>query len=366
MRPTQVWLLAAAVGIGIIIGLILNTDSQPDPTSKATASTTAGRAAISEFERLQENRLRALDSWTQALGGPFAAFLPISTRAQSEDRRIVEQAAALAGSCEAAEGDACRLLDALGDLADSEGVRLGNLERAKRLGRRNDAYAAFRALRFDNCHYAQKVLDLLDKPDSPAGLSQHLPALADEAHGIVLAACDRETDRAALQAARAAGVPPASWPPSTLRMDPPEREWRIYAAAVDRSAVVVEKVLTDLQRDLKAIADGRLPPEVFADVAGPDPIAAQAQLDPDAPESVKKDDTLIGRLVHAEQLVAELGPPADPDVRRAWQGYRGALGRYELAVQHAADGAVQDMQEVLAQANARAAPALAAFASRRR
>jgi hypothetical protein len=104
MRPTQVWLLAAAVGIGIIIGLILNTDSQPDPTSKATASTTAGRAAISEFERLQENRLRALDSWTQALGGPFAAFLPISTRAQSEDRRIVEQAAALAGSCEAAEG----------------------------------------------------------------------------------------------------------------------------------------------------------------------------------------------------------------------------------------------------------------------
>jgi hypothetical protein len=210
------------------------------------------------------------------------------------------------------------------------------------------------------------VLDLLDKPDSPAGLSQHLPALADEAHGIVLAACDRETDRAALQAARAAGVPPASWPPSTLRMDPPEREWRIYAAAVDRSAVVVEKVLTDLQRDLKAIADGRLPPEVFADVAGPDPIAAQAQLDPDAPESVKKDDTLIGRLVHAEQLVAELGPPADPDLRRAWQGYLGALRRYELAVQHAADGAVQDMQEVLAQANARAAPALAAFASRRR
>lgn len=90
MRPSQAWPLAAAVGIRIVIGLILNTDSQPDPTSQATASTTAGRAAISEFERLQENRLRALDGWTQALSGPLAAFLPISTKAQSEERRIVE------------------------------------------------------------------------------------------------------------------------------------------------------------------------------------------------------------------------------------------------------------------------------------
>jgi hypothetical protein len=48
-------------------------------------------------------------------------------------------------------------------------------------------------------------------------------------------------------------------------------------------------------------------------------IAAQAELDPDAP-SRQKDDTLIGRLAQAEQIVAELGPPADPGVRRAWQG----------------------------------------------
>ena len=147
MRPSQAWLLAAAVGIGIVIGLILNTDSQPDPASQATASTTAGRTAISEFERLRKNRLRALDGWTQALGGPLAAFLPISTKARSEERGIAEQAAALTGSCEAAEEDACQLLDALGDLSDGEWVRLGNLERAKRLGRRDDAYAAFRALR---------------------------------------------------------------------------------------------------------------------------------------------------------------------------------------------------------------------------
>ena len=45
----------------------------------------------------------------------------------------------------------------------------------------------------------------------------------------------------------------------------------------------VEKVLTELQRDLEAVRDGFLPPEVFADMAGPDPIAAQAELDPDAP-----------------------------------------------------------------------------------
>lgn len=80
--------------------------------------------------------------------------------------------------------------------------------------------------------------------------------MADEAHGIVLAACDREVDRSVQQAARAAGVPPANWPPSMLRMDPPEREWRIYAAAVDRSAVVVEKVLTELQRYLEASNSG--------------------------------------------------------------------------------------------------------------
>lgn len=367
MRRTQAWLLAAAVGVGIVIGLFLNTDSPPDSTGP-TASTTAGRAAIGQFVRLWDDRRRALDDWTQAFGGPFAAFLPISTKALSQEREITQQAADLADSCEAAEGDACRLLDALGELADYEWARLANLERAKRLGRRDDAYSAYRALRFDNCDYAQKVLDLLDKPASSTSLAQHRPTLANEVHGIVLAACDpvRPSDRAALKAARAAGVRPANWPPSMLRMDPPEREWRMYAAAVDRSAVIVEKVLAELQRELQAVRDGLLPPDVFADMAGPDPIAAQAQMDLTAPESLKKDKTLLGRLAEAEEIVAELGPPADTGVRRAWQEYRGAVSRYELAVQHAADGALEDMRAALAQANARAAPALTAFASHRR
>ncbi len=169
-----------------------------------------------------------------------------------------------------------------------------------------------------------------------------------------------------LRPARAAQVRPASWPPSLLRLDPPEQEWRIYAAAVDRSAAIVEQVLAGLQRDLAAVGDGFMPPEAFADLAGPDPGAAQAQLDPDAPESVKQATTLIGRLAQAERVVAELGPPADPGVRRAWQGYRDAVGSYELAVQHAAGGALQAMRAALARGNSRAAPALSAFASHRR
>jgi hypothetical protein len=60
------------------------------------------------------------------------------------------------------------------------------------------------------------------------------------------------------------------------------------------------------------VRNGILPPQVFADLAGPDPIAAQAELDPDGPELVKKDDTLIGRLGQAEQLVAELVHPPIP------------------------------------------------------
>jgi hypothetical protein len=74
--------------------------------------------------------------------------------------------------------------------------------------------------------------------------------------------------------------------------------------------------VAELQRDLEAVRDGFLPPEVLAEMAGPNPIAAQGELDPDAPESVK-DNALIGRVAEAGQGVAELGPPADTSVRRA-------------------------------------------------
>lgn len=136
-----------------------------------------------------------------------------------------------------------------------------------------------------------------------------------------------------------------------------------HARAVDRSAVLVEKALGDLQRGLEAVTEGYLSPDTFAELAGPDPNAAQAQVDPDASESLKEDHTLIGRLGKAEEVVAELGPPTDLAVRRAWLAYRSALERYELAVQHAAGGALRDMRAALAQGSARAAPALAAFAS---
>ena len=68
----------------------------------------------------------------------------------------------------------------LGELADYEWARLANLERAKRLNRRDDAYSAYGALRFDNCDYAQKVRDLLDRPASSSSLARQLPTLADE------------------------------------------------------------------------------------------------------------------------------------------------------------------------------------------
>jgi hypothetical protein len=211
-------------------------------------------------------------------------------------------------------------------------------------------------------------VELLDRPSSPIRLSHRLPALRDQAYGIELTACDSrlDSDRVLLRAARAARVQPASWPPPGLRFDPPEREWRIYAGAVDRSAVIVEKALRDLHNSLVAVTEGYLSPDTFADLAGPDPNAAQAQVDPDAPESWKEDRTLIGRLGEAEKIVGELGPPTDLAVRRAWLAYHSALERYELAVQHAAGGALRDMRAALTQGNARAAPALAAFASHRR
>jgi hypothetical protein len=367
MRPLQVCLLLAAVTVGVIIGISINGGSRHDHGGGATTATTPGNGAVAEFVRLSDDRVRALEVWPQALSTPFATFLPVSTKVASEEQHIKEQAQAAAGTCESVDEDPCRLLNMLAELADREWFRLGIVERAKRFGRRTEAHAAFTALRSDNCDYAGKVIDLLDRPTSSVSLSHHLPALRKQAYSITLAACDRtrSSDQALFRTARAARVRPADWPPSILRIDPPDQEWRIYAAAVGRSTVIVEKVLAELQRNLEAVRDGSMPPEVFADLAGPDPIAAQAQVDLDAPESLKKDTTLIGRLAEADHAVAELGPPADPSVRRAWHAYRDALESYELAVQRAAGGALQPMRSALARGNSRAAPSLAAFSSHR-
>jgi hypothetical protein len=366
MRTRRARLLVAGVGIAIAVGIGFNTGRRNDHGGGPTASTTIASGAAAEFVRMNDARGRALDAWDQAQGNPYATFLPVSTQVLGEEERIRDQAAAR--TCETADEDPCRLLDLLRRLADQEWTRLGALERAKRLGRRAEAYAAFTGLRAANCDYAGTVVELLDRPSSPIRLADRLPALRNQAYGIALTACDTtlDSDRALLRAARAEGVRPASWPPSTLRFDPPDQEWRIYARAVDRSAVIVKKVLGDLQRSLHAVVEGYMPPEAFADQAGPDPAAAQAQLDPDASASSKQDWTLIGRLAEAQRVVAELGPPTDPDVRRAWQAYRGALRSYELAVKRAATGDLRDMKAALAKGNSRAAPALAAFASHRR
>ena len=367
MRPLQVCLLLAAIAIGVAIGVRLNAESGPNHGGEATISTTPGDGAVAEFVRLHNDRMRALDAWPRALSTPFATFLPISTEVRNEEQRIQEQARAAAGTCEAIDEQPCQLLDMLAELADQEYVRLGTLERAKRLQRRAEAYAAFTGLRGRNCDYAGQLIELLRRPSSPA-LSHRLPTLREQAYGIALTACDRtrDNDRALLRAARTARVRPASWPPSVLLIDPPEQEWRIYAGAVGRSTVIVERVLAELQRNLEAVREGDMPPEAFADLAGPDPIAAQAEFDLDAPESLKKDTTLIGRLAEAERIVAELGPPADPNARRAWRAYQAALRSYELAVQYAARGALQNMRSALAQGNSRATPALEAFAPYRR
>ncbi len=65
MRPVQAWLLIAAVGIGVVIGIRLNTESRPDLSSGATASTTASSAAVGEFVRLQDDRIRSFSDAVQ-------------------------------------------------------------------------------------------------------------------------------------------------------------------------------------------------------------------------------------------------------------------------------------------------------------
>jgi hypothetical protein len=241
------------------------------------------------------------------------------------------------------------------------------LERAKSLGRRDKAYAAFTALRGVDCDYARKVVELLDRTSSSAGLSGRLATLRDQAYAIALAACDAMPygDNKLLEAARAAHVRPATWPPAVLRLDPPEREWRVYGEAVDRSARMVEGLLAELQRYLVDLRDGSMPPAVFPELVGPDPIAAQSELDLDADKPIS-DTTLIGRLSKADRIVSDLGPPADVRVRHAWKAYHDALDSYGLAMTRAAAGDLESMRAALAKGNSRAASALAAFSAHRR
>jgi hypothetical protein len=359
--------LVVAVGVGAVVGIRSSAGGGRDHRSTPTSSTTPGSGAVAQFARLHADRAHALDAWAQAVSAPVATFLPVSAKVLSEEQRIRDQARAAADTCETADKDPCQLLDTLRDLADQEGHRLGNLERAKRLGRRAEAYTAFTGLQAVNCDYASKVIDLLHQSSSPIPLSRRLPALRDQAYAIALAACDPAgfTYRELLQAARAAHVRPAKWPPSVLRMDPPEREWRIYAAAVDRSAPIVEDLLAELQRDLEAVRNGAMPPDVFPDLVGPDPIAAQSEVDLDAPKPIT-DTTLIGRLGKAVRIIAKLGPPADPSVRRAWQRYLDALDSYGVAMGHAAAGDLEGMRAAFAKGNSRATSALALFAAHRR
>ncbi len=302
MRPRYAWLLIAAAGIGLVVGVRLSAGGGNDRGSGPTTSTTAGSAAIAEFARLHGDRVRALETWTPAVAAPLTAFLPVSGKVMREEQRIMERAAATANTCDTADEDPCRLLGILHELADRERSRLGMLVRAKRLDRRAEAYAAFTGLRSDNCDYAGKVVDLLDRPSSPDLLSRRLPMLRDHAYAIALTACDatRNSDQMLLGAARAARVRPTAWPPSVLRMHLPADEWRIYATAVDRSAVMVEKVLAELQSDLEAVRDGFMPPEAFADVAGPDPAAAQSWL--------YLDDGRYAVSAHPGQLIRRAGP----------------------------------------------------------
>src|SRR6266581_2578805 len=122
-------------------------------------------------DNLHNDRTRALDAWTQAQSAPFAAFLPVSTKARSEEQHIKEQAGAAARTCGTADEDPCRLLDTLRELADRESFGVGMLQRAKRLGRRAEAHAALTGLRGANCDSAGEVVFLLDRPSSPIWLS---------------------------------------------------------------------------------------------------------------------------------------------------------------------------------------------------
>jgi hypothetical protein len=64
-------------------------------------------------------------------------------------------------------------------------------------------------------------------------------------------------------------------------------------------------MLTELQRDLEAVRNGAMPPDAFPDLVGPDPIAAQSEMDLDAHEPIA-DTTLIGRLSKAVRVGAKL------------------------------------------------------------
>jgi len=182
VRAVHAWLLGAAVAIGgVVIGVSLNAGGRHEQGSGPTTSTTAGSAAVAEFVQLDNDRTRALDAWTQAQSAPFAAFLPVSTKARSEEQHIKEQAGAAARTCGTADEDPCRLLDTLRELADRESFGVGMLQRAKRLGRRAEAHAALTGLRGANCDSAGEVVFLLDRPSSPIWLSHRLPAPRDQA-----------------------------------------------------------------------------------------------------------------------------------------------------------------------------------------